>query len=62
MLNTFTKAEDKDQLIDFLKEAKKNKTKITILGAGSNTLFRDNGVKGCDKTRKKFFLCKIIKT
>ena len=59
----FYKAEDKDQLIDFLKEAKKNKTKITILGAGSNTLFRDNGVKGCViKLGKKFFLCKIIKT
>ena len=25
---------------------KKNKLKITILGAGSNTLIRDNGVKG----------------
>ena len=37
---------NKKQLIEFLKDNQKNKLKITILGAGSNTLFRDNGVKG----------------
>jgi UDP-N-acetylmuramate dehydrogenase len=42
----FYKARDKDQLKEFLKEAKKNKLKTTILGAGSNILFRDKGVKG----------------
>ena len=42
----FFKPSNKDQLIEFLAEAKKNNLKITILGAGSNTLFRDNGVKG----------------
>ena len=42
----FYKAKDKDQLIEFLKETKRKKLKTTILGAGSNTLFRDNGVKG----------------
>ena len=42
----FFKAKNKDQLIAFLKEAKKIKSKITLLGAGSNTLIRDNGVKG----------------
>ena len=42
----FFKPRDKDQLIEFLKDNKKNKLKITILGAGSNTLIRDNGVKG----------------
>jgi len=42
----FYKAKDKDQLIEFLREAKKQNLKTTILGAGSNTLFRDNGVKG----------------
>ena len=42
----FFKPRDKNQLIEFLKENKKNKLKITILGAGSNTLIRDNGVKG----------------
>ena len=42
----FYKAKDENQLIEFLREAKKQNLKITILGAGSNTLFRDNGVKG----------------
>ena len=42
----FFKPENKDQLIKFLKENQKNKLKITILGAGSNTLIRDNGIKG----------------
>ncbi len=42
----FFKPSNKEQLIEFLAEAKKNNLKITILGAGSNTLFRDNGVKG----------------
>ena len=42
----FFKPNDKNQLIEFLSEAKKNNLKTTILGAGSNTLFRDNGVKG----------------
>ena len=42
----FFKPDDKNQLIEFFTEAKKNNLKITILGAGSNTLFRDRGVKG----------------
>tara|TARA_Y100000817_G_scaffold314635_1_gene314266 strand:+ start:6794 stop:7699 length:906 start_codon:yes stop_codon:yes gene_type:complete len=42
----FYKARDKHQLKKFLEEIKKNKLKLTILGAGSNTLIRDNGVKG----------------
>ena len=36
----------KDQLLEFLNENKKNKLKVTILGAGSNTLVRDKGVQG----------------
>ncbi len=40
------KPKNKDQLIEFLKENKKNGKKITILGAGSNTLIRDKGIKG----------------
>ena len=40
------KPDDKDQLIDFLSEAKKYNLNTTILGAGSNTLIRDNRVKG----------------
>ena len=42
----FFKPGNKNQLIEFLTEAKKNSLKTTILGAGSNTLFRDSGVKG----------------
>ena len=42
----FFKPNDKNQLLEFLVDTKKNNLKTTILGAGSNTLFRDNGVKG----------------
>ena len=42
----FYKAKNINQLKEFLAEAKKMNLKTTILGAGSNTLFRDNGVKG----------------
>ena len=42
----FFKVKNKENLKEFLFEAKKNNLKVTILGAGSNTLFRDNGVKG----------------
>ena len=42
----FFKPENMNQLIEFLQDNKKNKLKITILGAGSNTLIRDNGVRG----------------
>ena len=42
----FYKPENKEQLIEFLKEIRKDDLNITILGAGSNTLIRDNGVKG----------------
>ena len=51
----FYKAKDKDQLIDFLRETKKEKIKTKILGAGSNTLFRDKGVKGVVIKLGKFF-------
>ena len=42
----FFKPKDKTELLEFFKEAKKNDIKTIFLGAGSNTLFRDNGVKG----------------
>lgn len=42
----FFKPSNERQLIEFLKINKKNKLNITILGAGSNTLIRDNGIKG----------------
>jgi len=59
----FLKAKDKDQLIEFLREAKKNNLKTTILGAGSNTLFRDNGVKGAVvKLGNEFSYTKLVNT
>ena len=42
----FFKPKNNIQLIEFLKDNLKNKFKISILGAGSNTLIRDNGIKG----------------
>ena len=42
----FFKPENKNQLIEFLKYIKENKLKITVIGAGSNTLIRDEGIKG----------------
>ena len=42
----FYKAKNINQLKDLLKSANRKNLKTTILGAGSNTLFRDNGVKG----------------
>ena len=42
----FFRPENKDQLIKFLDTIKKKNFKIHILGAGSNTLIRDSGVKG----------------
>ena len=42
----FFKPEDEKQLIEFLKDIKKSNLKITIIGAGSNTLIRDDGIKG----------------
>ena len=42
----FFRPENKDQLIKFLNVIKDNSYKIHILGAGSNTLIRDSGVKG----------------
>ena len=55
------KPENKKQLIDFFKENQKNKFKITILGAGSNTLIRDKGIRGVViKLGSNFSYSKII--
>ena len=42
----FFKPKNESQLLEFLKLNRTNKLKLTILGAGSNTLIRDKGVKG----------------
>ena len=53
---------NKNHLKEFLNEANKKNLKITILGAGSNTLFRDNGVRGVViKLGKEFSFIKKIK-
>jgi UDP-N-acetylmuramate dehydrogenase len=57
----FYKAKNKTQLIEFLSEAKKINLKTTILGAGSNTLFRDQGIKGAViKLGNEFSYTKMI--
>ena len=57
----FFKPKDTKELIEFFKEAKKNDIKTIFLGAGSNTLFRDNGVKGAViKLGKKFSFTRLI--
>jgi len=57
----FFKPKDKTELLEFLKEAKKNDINTTFLGAGSNTLFRDNGVKGAViKLGKNFSFTRLI--
>ena len=57
----FFKAKDKNQLKEFLNEAKIKNFNTTILGAGSNTLFRDNGVKGAViKLGQEFSYTKLI--
>lgn len=57
----FFKPKDKKELLEFLKEVKKNDIKTTFLGAGSNTLFRDNGVKGAViKLGKNFSFTRLI--
>ena len=57
----FFKADDVTQLVEFLKETQKVNIKTSILGAGSNTLFRDNGVKGAViKLGKNFSYSKLI--
>ena len=52
----FLKLKIKINLIEFLKKLNEKKIKTTILGAGSNTLFRDNGVKGVVIKLIKVFL------
>ena len=57
----FYKAKDKNQLIKFLKEARNKNLKTTIIGAGSNILFRDKGVKGAVvKLGKDFSFIKMV--
>ena len=57
----FFKANNRNQLKEFLEEARKKRLKTTIIGAGSNILFRDNGVKGVViKLGRDFSYTKVI--
>ena len=57
----FFKPENKEQLKNFLKEIKQKSYNINILGAGSNTLIRDSGVKGIViKLGSKFSEIKLL--
>ena len=42
----FFRPESREQLLEFFKLNMKTKLKLTILGAGSNTLIRDKGISG----------------
>ena len=44
--DVFFRPQNKSDLVHFLKEVKNSNLKVHILGAGSNTLIRDAGVKG----------------
>jgi len=58
----FFRPESKDQLIEFLNSIKKYNHKIHVIGAGSNTLIRDSGVKGVViKLGSKFSNIKLLK-
>ncbi len=57
----FFRPENVDQLKSFLIEIKKDKFKVYILGAGSNTLIRDSGVEGAViKLGSKFSEMKLV--
>ena len=57
----FFRPESKSQLIDFLNGVKSKKFTFNILGAGSNTLIRDKGVKGVViKLSSKFSEIKLL--
>lgn len=59
--DVFFRPEDKKQLVNFLDEIRKINCKINILGAGSNTLIRDSGVKGpVIKLGSKFSYIKLL--
>ncbi len=61
LLIFFFRPENKDQLIEFLISIKKYNHKIHVLGAGSNTLIRDSGVKGVViKLGSKFSNIKLL--
>jgi len=58
----FFRPENKNQLKNFLTEIKKYDLKINVLGAGSNVLIRDSGIKGVViKLGSKFSEIQLLK-
>ena len=58
----FFRPDDASQLISFLRFFKDHKKKISIIGAGSNTLIRSGGVEGIViKLSSKFSYTKLLK-
>ena len=55
----FYKAQDKEQLIEFLAEAKSKNLKTTIIGAGSNILFSRSLEKSKEKEKSFFALISL---
>lgn len=57
----FFKPKDKKELVDILRYSKDKNLKINVIGAGSNTLIRDKGIKGLTiKLGKSFSQIKLL--
>lgn len=57
----FFKPKDKKELVDILRYSKDKNLKINVIGAGSNTLIRDKGIKGLTiKLGKSFSRIRLL--
>tara|TARA_B100000674_G_C37914344_1_gene950131 strand:+ start:101 stop:1006 length:906 start_codon:yes stop_codon:yes gene_type:complete len=57
----FFRPDNENQLIEFIKKIKNLNLEINIIGAGSNTLIRDGGIKGITiKLSSKFSYCNLF--
>ncbi len=57
----FFKPQDKKELIEIIRFSKDKNLKINVIGAGSNTLIRDKGIKGLTiKLGKSFSTIKLL--
>ena len=57
----FFKPKDKKDLIEIIRFSKNKNLKINVIGAGSNTLIRDKGIKGLTiKLGKSFSIVKLL--
>ena len=57
----FFKPKDKKELVEIIRYSKDKNLKINVIGAGSNTLIRDKGIKGLTiKLGKSFSQIKLL--